>query len=457
MTAIIWFLVIGVLLVSLAFATPLLERLPISIATFYLGVGLLLGPRGMGLISADFIETATFVEHVTEVAVIVSLFTVGLNMRRSLTDRHWVLPVRLASVTMILTIVAVAFLGVYILQLPVGAAVLLGALIAPTDPVLASDVQMQDATDQDTLRYSISGEAGLNDGTAFPFVMLGLGLLGLHPDAESGLLGLWGDVPFSIWMWLGWDMVWAVCVGLLTGGAVGYIVGKAALWMQQHLSRDFGLHEFLVLGLIALAYGLAELAYGYGFLAVFAAGYALRYIELSSADNAPEPAQLPAVVIGDKHANLEEVTSEPKKAAQFLALSLLDFNDKLEHLLSAAIVILVGALLTAEYWTWDVLWLAPVLFLVIRPLSVGLGLIGSEVNRVQAALIGWFGIRGIGSIYYLAYAISQGLDEGIAKQLTAIVFSLIVVSVVVHGISVTPLMSWYEGDARRRKPERSRA
>ncbi len=450
MTVILWFLVVGLLLVSLAFLTPLLQRLPLSVSTVYLGVGVLLGPVGLGLLSWDLVREAHFFERLTEITVVVSLFTVGLTLRRSPTDRSWWLPIRLASLTMILTILAVVVVGVVLLELPLGVAVLLGAILAPTDPVLASDVQLQHPTDRDILRHSISGEAGLNDGTAFPFVMLGLGLLGLHPASGSEFLNLWGDRSFTLWGWLALDVGWAVTVGLVVGGGIGWVVGKLALWMQHHLSSSFSLHEFLVLGLIALAYSTAELGYGYGFLAVFAAGYTLRYIELRATNHAPEPVELPPVVLGSKDSDLQALTSEPQKAAQFLAVSLLDFNDKLEHLLSAAIVVLVGGVLTAEYWTWDVLWLAPLLFLLVRPLTVALGLLGSRVDRIQLALIGWFGIRGIGSIYYLTYAIEHHLAESLAERLTAIVLSLIAVSVVVHGISVTPLMTWYE---RTRRPQ----
>lgn len=444
MTVTMWFLIAGVLLVSLAFTTPLLARLPLSVSTLYLGVGLLLGPGGLGLLSLDLVRQSSLFEHVTEVAVIVSLFTVGLNMRRSPTDRSWLLPVRLASVTMVLTVAALTAIGVLLLNLPLGAAVLLGAVLAPTDPVLASDVQMQHETDRDQLRYSISGEAGLNDGTAFPFVMLGLGLLGLHPDEYSGLFSLWADQPFTLLGWLGWDVLWAVPTGLIIGGATGWLVGKGTLYMQQRLSDSFSLHEFLVLGLIALAYGLAELAYGYGFLAVFAAGYALRYIELRATNHAPEPAELPSVTLGQKQPHTEIPPDNPEQAAQFLAISLQDFNDKLEHLFSAIIVVLVGGTITLDLLTIEVLWLAPLLFLIIRPLAVAIGLIGADVNGVQTRLIGWFGIRGIGSIYYLAYAITHGLAEPLAQRLTSIVLSLIVVSIIIHGISVTPLMTRYE-------------
>ena len=456
MSAMTWFVTVGVLLLSLAFLTPLLRPLPLSISTVYLAVGVVLGPYMLGMLSWDIIADAALFEHVTEIAVIVSLFTVGLNMRRSLTDRSWLLPMRLATVTMVLTIAAVAAVGVLALDLSIGAAVLLGALLAPTDPVLASDVQMQDATDQDTLRSSVSGEAGLNDGSAFPFVMLGLGLLGLHPAEPSGLFGLWEAGSWSVPLWLLWDVAWAVVAGLGIGALGGFVVGRMAMALHRRFPESFSLHEFLVLGLIALAYGAAEFAYGYGFLAVFAAGYALRYIELRASDHAPEPADLSNANGGDDEA-VKEIVAEPKKAAQFLAASLLDFNDKLEHILAAGVVVLVGSVLTLERWAPEVLWLAPLLFLVIRPLAVTIGVAGMRTTRLQRGLIGWFGIRGIGSIYYLAYAITHELADADAERLVSIVLSLITVSVVVHGVSVTPLMGWYERIKPRREAEESHA
>lgn len=168
MTTIGWFIGTGLLLILMAFATPMFNRLPLSVSILYLGVGILLGPNVLGILSYDLVREANLFEHVTEIAVIVSLFTVGLTMRRSLTDRMWLLPIRLATVTMVLTIVAMTAAGFYLLALPLGAAVLLGAILAPTDPVLASDVQLQHPTDRDPMRYSISGEAGLM--MALPFL-----------------------------------------------------------------------------------------------------------------------------------------------------------------------------------------------------------------------------------------------------------------------------------------------
>ncbi len=442
-----WYLAVGVVLVTLTFTMPLLQRLPVSSPTLYLAAGLALGPGVLGVLSWDVVREARLLERVSELAVLVSLFTVGLNMRRSLKDRLWLVPLRLATLTMVVTIGAITAVGVLLLDLSIGAAVLLGAILAPTDPVLASDVQLQDASDRDELRYGLSGEAGLNDGAAFPFVMLGLGLLGVHP--EPGLVG-WVDQPFGLGGWLLWDVAWAVAAGLAIGGATGWLVGRATLHLRQRPGLSLSLHEFLVLGVIALSYGTAELVDGYGFLSVFAAGYALRYIELRAAGHADNPAELPAMVPGRSQ---DDASLAAPQAAQLLAVSLIDFNDKLEHVLTASVVILVGGVLTTAHLTVELLWLAPLLFLVIRPLGVVIGLARSPVTGVRRALIAWFGIRGIGSIYYLTYAIETDLTGASAERLTGLVLSLVVASIIVHGLSVTPLMGWYE----RRRAGRSTA
>lgn len=443
MTEAYWFITAGILLVGIVLVSTLLRRLPVSTSIIYLGVGLLLGPSVLGLLSWDAVREAEILKYLTEIAVIVSLFTVGLKWRTPLTADFWSLPVRLATVGMVFTIAALTLIGTTLLALPLGAAVLLGAVLAPTDPVLASEVQVRSSTDRDSVRYALSGEAGLNDGLAFPFVMLGLGLLGLHPDEDAGLFKLWANGEFGMWGWLGWDLIWAVGAGFALGGLTGSMVGRLALHLHRRRHDIFALHEFLVLGLIALSYGLAELVYGYGFLAVFAAGYALRRIELRATGYASEPPKTPPEDLGEG-AEEETSTKEPEQAAQRMATALMTFNDQLERILEAAVVVLLGAVLTTEFWAPEVIWLAPLLFLVVRPLAVVVGLLSKATSRTQEALMGWFGIRGIGSIYYLTYALGYGVSGELAERLTALVLSLVALSIVVHGVSVTPLMKRYE-------------
>ena len=178
MTFATWAIILGALLIAMVLSGTLLKRLPLCTAMLYLAAGFTLGPGGWGVLTLNPLNHAAFLERATEVAVLVSLFSVGLKLGLPLSNRHWVLPLRLAFVSMTLTVALISVTGVLLLDLPLGAAILLGAILAPTDPVLASAVQVESSGDRDHLRFSLTGEGGLNDGTAFPFVMLGLGLLG---------------------------------------------------------------------------------------------------------------------------------------------------------------------------------------------------------------------------------------------------------------------------------------
>lgn len=434
MIAAIWFVIAGVLLVSLALVGSALRRLPLSAAMLYLAAGVALGPAGVGLIDLDPVGDARLLERLTEVVVIISLFSAGLKLRSPLVHARWRRPVRLATVSMVLTIALIAAAAVVGLGLSLGAAVLLGAVLAPTDPVLAAEVQVTDPGDRDRVRFGLTGEAGLNDGTAFPFVMLGLGLLHHH---ALGTLG---------WRWLAVDLLWAVAAGLGIGAVLGVLVGRLVLWLRREHKEAVGLDDFLALGLIALAYGAALLAHAYGFLAVFAAGLALRFIERrASGEEPPEDVLAPV----DTTVPQDEVATDPETAPAYLARVVLGFTEQFERIGEVAVVVAVGAMLSGHLTLGDALWFAPLLFLVIRPAAVALGLGGSGIAPLQRALIAWFGIRGIGSVYYLTYALAHGLAGDDAEQLASLTLTVVAASIVVHGVSVTPLMSWYSARAAR--------
>lgn len=180
MAATYWYLLAGLLFLVMGVGSTALKRLPITTSIVYLLVGLALGPTFLDVLRLDVITHSRLLEHLSEAAVLISLFTAGLKLRTPLSNKRWLLPLRLAGPSMIVTVGLVTLVSVFVLGLPVGAGVLLGAVLAPTDPVLASDVQLSDPNDRDRLRFTLTGEAAINDGAAFPFVMLGLGLLGLH-------------------------------------------------------------------------------------------------------------------------------------------------------------------------------------------------------------------------------------------------------------------------------------
>lgn len=417
------FIVVGVLLIVMTMSSSFIARLPLSAAMLYLMVGVGIGPDGLGLLTLDPLVDARLLERLTEIAVLISLFTAGMKLEMPLRDRQWRIPLQLASASMLLTVAAITALGVWGMGLSLGASVLLGAILAPTDPVLASEVQVSDPGDRDRLRFGLTGEGGLNDGTAFPFVMLGLGLLSLHDLGTGG------------WRWWAVDVVWAVTGGLAIGYLLGALVGRAILYLRAHHSEALGSDEFIALGLIALSYGLALLCHTYGFLAVFAAGLALSRIAT------------PASPVISSEAPAQDTAEAALKSVQApvqMMQAVQRFNAQLERFAEVGIVLAVGALLAVVEFRSEVLWFIPVLFLVIRPLAVYLGLLGTKVAAPQRRLIAWFGIRGIGSIYYLMYAITHELEPALANRLLSITLAVVVASIIAHGISVTPLMQRYE-------------
>jgi NhaP-type Na+/H+ or K+/H+ antiporter len=440
----IWSVIVGLLLVVMALSGSVLARLPLSTAMLYLLVGLAVSPLGLGLLGADAGKHAKLLETITEIVVLISLFSAGLKLSSALTDRRWLLPLRLAVVSMLVTVLVIAAVGYFMLGLSPGAAILLGGILAPTDPVLASDVRVHTATDRDKLRFALTGEGGMNDGTAFPFVMLGLGLLGLHDLGEFG------------WRWLAVDVLWSVACGIGVGAGLGLAIGRLVLFLRREHHEAVGLDDFLALGLVALSYGTALAFNGYGFLAVFAAGVALRHLveRETAAPSASRKAVEQAAARPDA-TEAQQAAVDPQHAPAYMVHAVLGFNEQLERIGEVTVVIAIGALLWAVQWSEAVWWFVPLLLLVIRPLSVALGLSGSSATGNQRILIGWFGIRGIGSLYYLMYAINHGLPRELADQLTALTLSVVVASIVIHGISVTPLMAMYERTMARRSPTRS--
>ena len=394
----------------------------------YLAVGVALGPMGSGMLHLDILRDANLLEHLTEIAVLISLFTAGLKLRTSLRDHRWWPAHRLASISMVLTIGLIAVLAHYFLDLPWGAGVLLGAVLAPTDPVLASDVQVAHPHDQNELRFGLTAEAGLNDGTAFPFVMLGLGLLGLHELGDSGA-----------WRWVGVDLVWAVTAGLAIGAGLGAGVARFVLYLRREHKEAVGLDDFLAAGLTALSYGLALAAHSYGFLAVFAAGLAMRTVERkNTGEETPELQENLSREIAES-----DLATDPQKAPAYMAQALLSFNEQLERAAEIAVVVVIGSLIRMDDLTLTNFGFAVALLLLVRPIAVYLGLIGVTLQKNEKGLIAWFGIRGIGSLYYLAFAITHGLPSDLAERLSSITLVIICTSILAHGISVTPLMNRY--------------
>ena len=431
----IWAVIIGTLLTTMALSSTVLKRLPLSTAMLYLAAGAALGPAGWALMSPDPMKYSILLEKMAEVALLVSLFAAGLKLGVPLKDKRWYLPLRLAFVSMTFTVVLISLVMMFGFGLSLGAAILLAGILAPTDPVLASDVQVENGNDRDRLRFSLTGEGALNDGAALPFVMLGLGLLGLH------------DLGVGGWRWLVVDVTWGILGGLFIGAALGKVIGKLVVYLRSRHKESVGLDEFLLLGLIALSYGVTVLCHAEGFLAVFAAGLALQHVkEQEPGKNIGEPIALP-VALESQEAH-EALATDPAHASAYMMQAVRGFNEQLERIGEVAVVLVVGAMLAFTSINLNAILFALLFFIVIRPVATWLALTGADVSSDQKRLISWFGIRGIGSIYYLMYAINQGLPGTLAEFIIAITLTTVTASIVLHGISVTPLMSLY---ARRKK------
>ena len=355
----IWALIIGAILITMALLGTLLKRLPLSPGIIYLAIGYALGPAGWALMTPDPLLYAADLEKMAEVALLISLFAVGLKLGVPLRDKRWYLPLRLAFPSMILTVMFVTAVGVLLLGLAAGAAILLAAILAPTDPVLASDVQVEDSSDRDRLRFGLTAEGGLNDGAAFPVVMLALGLLGLYDFGGGG------------WRFLAVDVMWVLAGGLAIGGALGALIGKLVLYLRTRHQEAVGLDEFLALGLIAITYGVAQFSFASGFLAVFAAGLALQRIKEHSKSDKPSSTAKDTMVLGAE--SQTELATHSDHAGIYMMEAIQGFNGQLERLAELVVVMVVGAMLSYTYWPHRAVWFLLLLFFLVRPVSVWLG------------------------------------------------------------------------------------
>ena len=436
-----WVALGGALALTLALASTQLRRLPISSSILYFTLGILLGPAWLGWLHVEFGSESTWLEHVTEFAVVTSLFIGGLKLRLPYRSPAWRAVPRLAGPVMLVCIFGLALFAHLALRLNFAAALLLGAVLAPTDPVLASSCSVSAASDCDRMRYGLSGEAGLNDGMAFPFVVLALGW------AERKGPGMW------MTSWFASRVLWAVPVALVLGYLLGKNVGRLAVWLRSRQRDLASPSDLLALALIAVSYSLAEAVHAWGFLCVFAAGVGLRAAEMATISESPHPevqrdsstelheAHPPAEDLVSSQIS-EEALEQPAVAVGRMVGETLAFGDTAERLLELTLVILVGASIW-DHWDYRAIPVALVLFGLLRPLATRALLGGTPTSSAQRWLMGWFGIRGIGSLYYLAYAINHDTTQT-AGAIENITISVVALSIVIHGVSAQPLLARYE-------------
>lgn len=400
--------VLGLALLGAAIVPRLLAERPLSLPIVYLGLGFAFFALPLGLPDPDPVANALATERLTEVTVIVSLMGVGLKLDRPVGWRSWQPTWRLLAITMPLSIAAVALLGWWAGLLP-ATALLVGAVLAPTDPVLASDVQVAPPGEGDAgdTRFTLTSEAGLNDALAFPFTNAALAAGGAGSAAWTG-------------GWVVEDVVLKLTAGLLIGVASGLGLGWLAFRLPGEGSLAKSAEGFVAVAATFLTYGVTELAHGYGFLAVFVAAVTLRTVERDH----------------EYHGVLH------------------GFTDAVEQLFTVVLLVLVGGAVAGgalDALTPALAAVGLASILLVRPLLGWLGLFGTGLDPADRAAIAFFGIRGMGSLYYAAYA-AQATELPGMDAVWALTLFVVVVSVVVHGVASTPVLMRLDRRRRQVRP-----
>jgi NhaP-type Na+/H+ or K+/H+ antiporter len=375
-----------------------LTRRPAHAAVVALAVGAILGPLGLRLLRPQLLEDGAPIETLSEIALLTCLFCLGLRLRVPIEWHTWRIPLRLSTLTTLATAALAAAAGHLIFDMSLAESLLLGAILAPTDSVLAADVSAQSESEQDSPAFILSAESGINNGLAAALVMFVLGLMGLS-DSDSGMLG-------SLTL-LG---VWAVAGGLLSGALIGAGMARWIKLLDPERQADF-LEEAMVFATAALAYGGAMAIRTDGFLAVLAAGVALAHG-------------------GRLRRPLRNRPLMPR---------VLRLAARVERYTWLVILVLLGSLVASIDYKWWMLAFAALLILIIRPLAVRLGLGGVSMPDAQWRGVAWFPARGVASLYCLAFSINHGLSAPYARQLAGVTLIVMVTSIIASGITGLPL------------------
>ena len=374
-----------------------LTRRPAHAAVVALALGVLLGPLGLHLLRPQLMEDGALIETLSEIALLTCLFCLGLRLRMPIEWRTWRTPLRLSLLTTLATVALAAAAAHLMFDMSLAESLLLGAVIAPTDSVLASDGGSHPDTEQDS-SFVLWAESGFNNGLAAALVLWVLGLMGLS-DSDSAALG-------SISLLT----LWAVGGGLVVGSLIGAGMARWIKLLDPERQADF-LEEAMVFATAALAYGGAMAIHTNGFLAVFGAGVALSHG-------------------GRLRRPLRNRPLMPR---------VLRIAARMERYAWLLIAVLLGTLVASIEYKWWMLVFAAVLILIIRPLAVRLGLGGMAMPEPQWRGIAWFTARGVASLYCLAFSINHGLSAPYARQLAGVTLVVVVTSIIASAISGLPL------------------
>ena len=403
--------IIGVATLFMAWFPSISQRTQISYAIFYVLIGSgLFAIFNNYLPDPDPVLHPEFTTHITELVVIISLMGTGLKIDQPFSFKKWTTPFRLVSITMILCILTVAFLAIWLLDFDLPSALLLGAVLAPTDPVLASDVQVEPPMEgrQENVKFSLTVEAGMNDGMAFPFVWLAIVMatFGMHSYGDLG-------------NWFLKDVIYRLIAGVICGILLGRLLAMFVFYLPEKKNFVVIKDGFVGIAATLAVYGLTELVQGYGFIAVFISAITLRNYE-----------------IGHKyHKKLHE------------------FTDQIERIMVSILLIVFGGSLISGILkpiTWPMILLGVIFLFAVRPVTSWIGMIGTKLKPKEKMVISFFGIRGIGSFFYLSFALNQGGFSD-KRELWAIVSFIVMLSILIHGLTATRTFRKMEKDAEGSK------
>ncbi len=396
-------LIIGAAALAMAWMPLISKKIKISYSLLYILFGAVVYIFGDSLPLPDPIRKQTYTVHLTELVVIISLMGSGLKIDRPFSFKNWNLPLRLVSITMLLSIGAITGLAWYFLGFDLPSALLLGAVLAPTDPVLAADVQVAGPHEnkRDDVRFALTAEAGMNDGLAFPFTWLAIILAQIALNGEGSVID-----------WLLTDLLYKIAMGALAGFGLGRLLAYLLFRKTKQKSLMEMENGFIALSATLFIYAFTEMIHGYGFLAVFVGAVTLRNYEMEH----------------EFHKQLHA------------------FTDQIERILVAIVLILFGGSLVSGILgelSGPMVFLGLAFVFVVRPIAGYLGLLGTDLHPRQRAAISFFGIKGIGSFFYLAFALSK-TDFAYSEELWSLAAFTVLVSALTHGATATLSMEKIE-------------
>lgn len=437
----LWFLLVGVLLMVVALARGPIARLPLTGAMIYLAVGVVVGPGVLGLVHTDLADNASTLAVLAEAGLVISLFSVGMHLRVRLRDPLWRLPLRLGVIAMAISVALMFGFGLAMGAAP-GVALFLAAALAPTDPVLANELRVREAGDAEPVRFALSGEGGLNDGAALPFALLGLALCGVH------VTGMANATTFAL------SLVWGVAGALLIGAVLATLCVRLVFHLRTRYGEAVGLDGFIAIGLMSVAYGAALLLHAYAFVAVFAAGVALRHEELRATGERRPAETLETIQLGER----VEAAKDPQRAHVLLAESMTGFTLEIERFAELSVLLIIGCVVSAhwrEMLDWRAVSFALVLVFVVRPLAVLVSMIGARAGTRQRCLMAWMGIRGVGAFYYAVWGLVEAGD--VLRPVLPAALDAIVISVLLHGSTAGYVLGrYYRHEDAQRARDRAR-